>query len=61
MTDKMVCAYKFPCFRGQSLGSKAKGHQFGFATQTNPLSIFEISSEIDFQIRYLAFVPRVHS
>ena len=48
MTDKMVCACRFPCFRGRILGSKAKGHQFGFATQTNPLSIFEILSEMDF-------------
>ena len=48
MTDKIVCAYRFPCFRERILESKAKGHQFGFATQTNPLSNFEILSEMDF-------------
>ena len=51
MTDKMVCAYRFPCFRGRILGSKAKGHQFGFATQTNPLSNHEILSEMDFYFK----------
>ena len=51
MTDKMVCAYRFPCFRERILESKAKGHQFGFATQTNPLSNYEILSEMDFYFR----------